>query len=282
MEDVDRPRCVPGAAEQILWQLARCGLTSDEPVLWQSQRSAAYQAALRSLVERNLAYPCTCSRARIAQHFEGLGIARERFATLPYPGWCSSKTAHEPAPQAAWRLRTARTAATEGIFRGNSPLVSDFIHFNATDIIVKWSDAALGAQSQNTSQSVGDFVLKRADGLWAYQLAVVVDDAAQGITHVVRGADLADNTARQIWLQRCLNLPTPNYRHTPLVLAKDGQKLSKQNGAAELVLNTDADVLKALNAALAVLGLGVGNCKTIAELLGNAVLAWSSAYTARP
>jgi glutamyl-Q tRNA(Asp) synthetase len=109
----------------------------------------------------------------------------------------------------------------------------------------------LGQQHQNVSRGVGDFVLQRADGLWAYQLAVVVDDAAQGVTHVVRGQDLADNTARQIWLQRCLGLPTPHYLHTPLVLGPDGAKLSKQNGAQALDLS---DPLSTLNAAAAVLG----------------------------
>jgi glutamyl-Q tRNA(Asp) synthetase len=115
-----------------------------------------------------------------------------------------------------------------------------------------WQDRRLGAQQQNVGQEVGDFVLRRADGLWAYQLAVVVDDAAQGVTHVVRGEDLADNTARQIVLQRALGLPTPQYLHTPLVLGANGEKLSKQNGARPLDLS---DPLAALNQAAQVLGL---------------------------
>ena len=120
------------------------------------------------------------------------------------------------------------------------------------DGVIHWHDRRLGAQSQDVAVAVGDFVLKRADGLWAYQLAMVVDDADFGITDIVRGEDLADNTPRQILLQRALGLPTPRYLHTPLVLAPDGQKLSKQNGAAPL---DTGDPLRALNAAAATLGL---------------------------
>ena len=135
---------------------------------------------------------------------------------------------------------------------------------------VEWTDRRLGPQRQDVAREVGDFILRRADGLWAYQLAVVVDDAQQGITHVVRGEDLADNTARQILLQRALHLPTPAYLHTPLVLGTNGEKLSKQNGAPPLDL---ADPLAALRAAGAALGLAVGGDSTIAWLT-QAVQAW--------
>ena len=136
-----------------------------------------------------------------------------------------------------------------------------------------WQDRLLGWQAQDVSRDVGDFVLKRADGLWAYQLAVVVDDAAQGITHVVRGEDLADNTARQILLQRALGLPTPRYLHTPLVLGANGEKLSKQNGAQAV---DTQQPLAALNAAAAVLGLQ-SETGGIADALAVWVNQWTDA-----
>jgi glutamyl-Q tRNA(Asp) synthetase len=139
-----------------------------------------------------------------------------------------------------------------------------------TDIVIDWHDRRLGAQRQNLTQAVGDFVLQRADGLWAYQLAVVVDDALQGITHVVRGEDLADNTPRQVHLQRLLGLPLPQYLHTPLVLGADGEKLSKQNGAAALDL---ADPARALHAAATTLGLQP-SATSRAALLADCVAQW--------
>ncbi|MCY1372967.1 Glutamyl-Q tRNA(Asp) synthetase [compost metagenome] len=134
-----------------------------------------------------------------------------------------------------------------------------------------WTDRRLGPQTQNVATKVGDFVLKRADGLWAYQLAVVVDDAAQGITQVVRGEDLCDNTARQILLQRALGLPTPGYLHTPLVRGANGEKLSKQNGAQALDL---ADPVAALNLAAAHLGLP-GSGGSVGQALASWVRAWT-------
>ena len=136
--------------------------------------------------------------------------------------------------------------------------------------VVPWQDRRLGAQAQDVQQAVGDFVLHRADGLWAYQLAVVVDDAAQDITDVVRGEDLADNTPRQLLLQRALGVPTPRYLHTPLVLGADGHKLSKQNGAQPLALR---DPLAALNTAAAALGL-----PPCAGSVGDALQAWVGAW----
>jgi glutamyl-Q tRNA(Asp) synthetase len=228
IEDVDTPRCVPGVDHSILQQLAACGLKPDGPVLWQSQRGDAYAAALQRLVEKGWAYPCGCSRKEIES---AQAVARHSAAV--YPGTCRNGLNGKPAR--AWRLNVQAVQAALGL-----------------PAITHWHDRRLGDQQQNVGQDVGDFVLRRADGLWAYQLAVVVDDAAQGITDVVRGQDLADNTARQIVLQRALGLPTPQYLHTPLVLGADGEKLSKQNGALALDLS---DPLAALGQAAQVLGL---------------------------
>lgn len=235
IEDVDTPRCIPGAAEIILQQLAQCGLHSDGPVLRQSERSAHYQAALDALIAQGLAYPCGCSRKEI-EATQSQQPARHTAAV--YPGTC------RPSPYGQGLQGKAARA-----WRLNLQAVRDLHHLPA---VISWMDAQLGPQQQNVAQEVGDFVLLRADGLWAYQLAVVVDDALQGVTHVVRGADLCDNTARQMVLQKALGLPTPQYRHTPLVLAADGEKLSKQNGAQALDLSQP---LRALNAAAAHLGL---------------------------
>ncbi len=212
IEDVDTPRCVPGADQVILQQLAACGLHPDEPPVYQSRRGHLYQAALDTLIAKGLAYPCACTRQDIALALAASGQTRQRHGELVYPGTCRHGLKGRPAR--AWRFLTD---AAEG-----------------SDAQVHWSDRLLGDQSQNVSREVGDFILKRADGLWAYQLAVVVDDAEQGITHVVRGEDLADNTARQILLQRALSMAQPAYLHAPLVRGANGEKLSKQNGAQAL------------------------------------------------
>jgi glutamyl-Q tRNA(Asp) synthetase len=226
IEDVDTTRCRAAHAETILSQLARCGLQADEPPVWQSARAPLYQAALDRLAADGHAYPCACSRSDIEAALVALGRPPRRHAERVYPGTCraglNGKTAR------AWRFRVGTAGQ------------------------VSWLDRRLGAQQEDVAAAVGDFVLRRADGCWAYQLAVVVDDAAQGITHVVRGEDLADNTARQILLQRALGVTTPRYLHSPLVYGPDGEKLSKQNGAAPLDLD---DPLSALNGAARVLGL---------------------------
>ncbi|MBT9596274.1 MAG: tRNA glutamyl-Q(34) synthetase GluQRS [Vitreoscilla sp.] len=253
IEDVDTPRCVPGADERILQQLAACGLIPDEPPWWQSQRHIAYQAALDLLLTRGAAYPCACSRREIDEALTVQGRPPARHAERVYPGTCRHGLHGRPAR--AWRLRTDTQGA---------------------DSVVSWTDRRLGPQQQDLGLAVGDFVLKRADGLWAYQLAVVVDDAAQGITQVVRGEDLADNTPRQIHLQRQLGLPSPGHLHTPLVWAADGHKLSKQNGATPLDL---ADPLAALRGAGAVLGLPDDlPAGSLAGWLGAAVTAWQARY----
>jgi glutamyl-Q tRNA(Asp) synthetase len=276
MEDVDTPRCVPGAAEHILQQLAACGLVSDEPVMVQSTRHAAYEAALAQLQASGLAYPCACTRKDIELAQQAQGLPRPRHAELRYPGTCRHGTGGKA--ERAWRLLITSFSAQK------SPSPSVWQSFTAPffrDSAWHWFDRLAGWQQQNVEEQVGDFVLKRADGLWAYQLAVVVDDAAQGITHVVRGADLADNTPRQIGLQEALGLPHPSYLHTPLVLGTNGEKLSKQNGAAPLDLT---DPLAALNAAATALGLPACTHPdpnhTLPAQVGQALADWVPHWTA--
>ena len=264
IEDIDTPRCPPGAADFILHQLATCGLHADAPVLWQSQRTALYAAALAQLHAQGWVYPCRCSRKAIEQALRARGWQPQRHGEKVYPGTCRPPVGAVPVeeavgePPAAWRLRT--------------------LDAQGADRVVTWTDRRLGEAQQNISQAVGDFVLRRADGLWAYQLAVVVDDATQGVTDVVRGADLADNTPRQCHLQHVLQRPRPRYLHTPLVWAADGQKLSKQNGAAALDLR---DPLAALAQAGQTLGLPPLPAQTTADWLAQAVAAWAARWGMR-
>jgi glutamyl-Q tRNA(Asp) synthetase len=242
MEDVDGPRCVAGSDQTILAQLAACGLLPDEPPAYQSGRGALYQNALDQLIAHGLAYPCACTRQDLVRAMQARGLPAARHGELVYPGTCRGGL-HGRAAR-SWRFLTdslksntppaqvkRAQAATDLIAPGAFENTAAFMPGSA---IVTWHDRHIGQQTQNVTREVGDFVLKRADELWAYQLAVVVDDAAQGVTHIVRGEDLADNTARQILLQRTLGLPTPAYLHTPLVLGLNGEKLSKQNGAQPL------------------------------------------------
>ena len=286
IEDVDTPRCIAGADQTILQQLARCGLLPDAPPLWQSQRSHHYELALQQLVQQHRAYPCACSRKDIAQAWATRGADRSRHAELVYPGTCRDGTQGRNAR--AWRFHTG--LSTSLICEQNVPLAGVGIaqaapktivkSSNPSDAVVHWTDRRLGPQQQNVEQAVGDFVLRRADGLWAYQLAVVVDDADQGISHVVRGEDLADNTARQILLQRALGLPTPQYLHTPLVRAADGEKLSKQNGAVAFDdPQCGNSPLAALNQAAQGLGLPAHD-GPLADALASWVPAWRARYVA--
>jgi glutamyl-Q tRNA(Asp) synthetase len=247
-EDLDGPRSVPGIERLIVQQLAAVGLAPDGPPVWQSQRGAHYAQALERLKARGLAYPCACTRRDIDDQLTALGVALPRGAERVYPGTCRKGLAGKPAR--AWRLACGS---------------------DATPVFIDWFDRRLGAQHQDVTHAVGDFVLQRADGPWAYQLAVVVDDAQQGVTDVVRGEDLADNTARQIHLQHLLGLPTPRYLHTPLVRDERGEKLSKSNGAPPLDLH---DPLAALRAAAVVLNLTVRDSDSVGAWLQNAVTAW--------
>jgi glutamyl-Q tRNA(Asp) synthetase len=204
IEDIDEPRTVTGAADSILHTLQALGFAWDGPVVYQTQRHPAYVSALEQLQARDLIYPCGCTRKEIADSQTPLQAdGAPRYPGTCRPGLAPGKTAR------AWRIRVPEQTIT-------------------------FTDRLCGPQTENLAAQTGDFVLKRADGLWAYQLAVVEDDAALGVTHVVRGQDLLFSTARQIYLQQQLGYLTPSYCHVPLVLAADGEKLSKQNGAAAL------------------------------------------------
>lgn len=253
IEDVDGPRCIAGAEDAILRQLADCGLHPDAPPVRQSDRGALYAQALERLHAAGLAYGCRCTRREIAQALQARGLDRERHGDLVYPGTCRPG-GPQPVPWPEARAVRLLTCADDG-----------------RDTVIDWTDRRLGAQRQNVSQEVGDFVLRRADGLWAYQLAVVVDDAAQGVTDIVRGEDLADNTPRQILLRRHLGLPQPRHLHTPLVLAADGQKLSKQNGAVPVDTGRPAEVLAAAARAL---GLDLSESLSADAVRAEALRQW--------
>lgn len=227
IEDLDPPREARGASAAIIDTLARLGFAHDGEVIHQSARDAAYRAAFERLAATGLVYPCACTRREVADSVLRGSRERARTAELIYPGSCRNGM---PAGREAraWRVRVDAQP-------------------------ISWRDRRTGEMVERLDETVGDFVLRRADGLWAYQLAVVVDDAWQGVTDVVRGADLGGSTGRQVYLQRLLGLPTPRYLHVPVLLDARGEKLSKQTGAAPV----DAgDGVAPLNAALRFLGLG--------------------------
>jgi glutamyl-Q tRNA(Asp) synthetase len=205
IEDLDTPRTVKGAAGDILSTLAAYGLHWDEDIIYQSQRTEAYEQAFSRLKETGMVYPCACSRKEIADS------ALQRGDELVYPGTCRNGIA-QGRDARAWRVRVNDTR----------------IFFN---------DRMQGNIAQDLANEVGDFVVLRADGLFAYQLAVVMDDAAHGITDVVRGADLLYSTPRQIYLQQLLGLITPAYMHLPVAVNAQGQKLSKQTLAQPVEIN---------------------------------------------
>ena len=212
IEDIDPPREQKGASADILATLETYGLHWDEPVLYQSSRLDAYRETVRGLVGRGAAYRCTCTRSMIAAANEGSDLPPGR-----YPGTCRTRNIRASAKHAI-RVRVQ-----------GPPLAFD--------------DLLQGRQVMDLQQNGGDFVIHRRDGLPAYQLAVVADDAAQGITHVVRGIDLLDSTHRQIYLQQTLGLPTPAYLHLPVIVNRNGQKLSKQTGAMAVSWNQPTAVL---------------------------------------
>lgn len=224
MEDLDTPRVVAGSADEILRAIERYGLTWDGEVVYQSQRTAVYDDALARLRARNLVYDCGCSRADL-QRAASAPLGREPV----YPGTCR-----------------------DGLPQGREPRA---VRFRTSHDVIEFDDLVLGHIEEDVAALTGDFVVRRADGLYAYQLAVVVDDAAQGVTQVVRGADLLTSTARQIALQRALGLQTPSYAHLPLVLNAQGAKLGKRDGALPLPSLDEKRVAETLSLALRILGV---------------------------
>ena len=261
IEDLDTPRCIPEATQQIQSQLLACGLSWDEEIIRQSHRQEAYQRAIERLNSLECLYACTCSRQTIANTLASLGIETPRNQEMVYPGTCRPASLISNPTEAfkdsgkAWRIAL--------------PL----------DSHIEFEDLALGHQSQHLNTEVGDFVLRRSDGLFTYQLAVVVDDAGQGITHIVRGEDLLSNTARQIYLQKILGYQRPEYLHLPLVLDEHGEKLSKQTLATQINTQDEKHSLMELRKAAKHLGLKnlpEGENVTIAEWLLAATHAWRS------
>lgn len=244
MEDLDAPRNVHGADQVILQQLQTLGMRWDGEVLYQSRRLDAYQQSYNALLSLNLTYPCGCTRREIADsvlRMQGHFPEGER----PYPGTCRSGQP-EGRQALSWRLRVPEGRTS-------------------------FKDRWVGAMAQEVGQVVGDFVLRRADGIWAYQLAVVVDDAHQGVTHVVRGEDLLSSTARQLVLFNLLGLSPPTYLHVPVVTDEAGQKLSKQNGAAAIDLS---DPLGVLQRAWLALGFDSLPVKEVSQFWAAAIPVW--------
>jgi glutamyl-Q tRNA(Asp) synthetase len=216
IEDLDKPREVPGAKRQIVNALKDFGFTWDGAIEYQSKRDAMYRQAFERLQKTGLVYPCACSRREIAD--STLHVSSLAARSMIYPGTCRNGLAAGKTPR-AWRIRVPNES-------------------------IVFEDRECGKVMQNLARDSGDFILLRADGMWAYQLAVVVDDAATGITDVVRGADLLDSTPRQIFLQRCLGLPTPAYMHLPVALNEKGEKLSKQTGARPIAPSDKDELLR--------------------------------------
>ncbi|MFO1396413.1 MAG: tRNA glutamyl-Q(34) synthetase GluQRS [Burkholderiales bacterium] len=242
IEDVDAPRSRPGAAREILATLARYGMAWDGPVVTQTERTFAYEATLATLQAQGAVYACTCTRRELESAPVGAGGERV------YPGTCRAGPRAGARTACAWRVRV-------------------------DDAVIAFTDALQGPQRQDLARDVGDFVVRRADGLFAYQLAVVVDDAALGVTTIVRGADLLPSTPRQIYLQQRLALPTPAYLHVPVAINAAGEKLSKQTQALALPY----DPVPALLAAWRFLGQPppAASPDGTAGFIAYAVRAWS-------
>jgi glutamyl-Q tRNA(Asp) synthetase len=246
IEDIDEGRTVPGAAEQIIATLGAFGMHSDGEIVWQSQRKPLYQAAFDRL-DRH-AYPCGCNRREIADSRIGTGAD----GAAIYPGVC--REGLQPG-------RVGRSLRVRVPEPGRD--------------LITFIDRLGGEMRQLLARESGDFVLRRADGYWAYQLAVVVDDALQGVTDVVRGADLLDSTPRQVYLQHLLGLPTPRYLHVPVVRTGAGEKLSKQTGAGSIAPGDEVAAVEALLAAAHFLGLPMQRAQSIAGFWASAIEDWA-------
>lgn len=231
MEDLDRPRVVAGSADEILAALKRYGLEWDSEIVYQSQRIDLYERALDELRGRVAIYDCGCSRAELKRAASAPAAGDPVDAEPVYPGTCR-----------------------EGLPPGREPRA---VRFRVPAGVIAFDDLVLGHIEEDVAMRTGDFVVKRADGVFAYQLAVVVDDAAQGVTEVIRGGDLVFSTARQIALQRALSLPTPRYGHLPLVVGRDGAKLGKRDGALPLPSLDERRVGETLAVALKIIGVYV-------------------------
>ena len=252
IEDIDEGRSVPGADMAILALLDSLGMHADGEVVWQSRRKQLYQDAAERLGGH--AYPCGCNRREIND--SRLGVAPDGAAI--YPGTCRA-----------------------GLLEGRSMRSLRLRVPDAGQDAVTFTDRFMGTLTQHLALEAGDFVLKRADGYWAYQLAVVVDDADQGVTDVVRGADLIDSTARQIYLQRLLGVPTPRYLHVPVVRNADGEKLSKQTGALAVLPGDEPAAVQALLDAARFLGLPLERPDSLAAFWRVAIPAWSALLAER-
>lgn len=249
MEDLDRARVIEGSADEILRALERYRLEWDGEVVYQSKRSALYEAALARLRASGHAYDCACSRADL-QRAASAPAAGDPTESRVYPGTCRY-----------------------GIDNGR---VARAVRFRVGDGVVSFDDLVAGHYAENVASATGDFVIRRADGPFAYQLAVVVDDAEQRVTQVVRGFDLISSTPRQIMLQRALGVPTPLYAHLPLVESDAGVKLGKRDGALPLPTLDEAHVAKTLAAALSILGIRVEPSRP-AEMLAEALARFDAA-----
>lgn len=257
IEDIDHFRCKSQFATEILRQLHVLGLIPDQPPTYQTQHFAYYQQTLEKLIDSKKAYPCYCTRAQIVKQLEENEQPHIRHQPLIYPGTCrpekqkitQKQTNHQPA----WRFKLPEHHLCN----------------------IQWTDRKLGQQCQQVDEAVGDFIIKRSDNIWAYQLAVVADDIKQGITHVVRGEDIADNTPRQLLLYQALKQTPPKYLHVPLVKMPNGEKLSKQHGAPSININNS---LYELNQAAQFLGLPTAVVHDINSALNEWIHNWKNLY----